>query len=104
MSARTAKPARVNGAPHRILPSSPPVVHVRRSPSGRGLIIDKCSYCGKKHLHGDGGKRERGDHGHRLAHCVDPCNQRAAAVGYILVEVAEQQSFPVAASPRVVNG
>jgi quercetin dioxygenase-like cupin family protein len=59
-----------------------PLVPVRRSRSGRGLIVDKCPHCFERHVHGAAG--ERGPwHGHRAAHCRDPLDAR---VGYVLVE------------------
>ena len=43
-----------------------------------GLVIPKCPYCGKRHVHGaDGGG------GHRVAHCIGMQSQ-----GYVL-EVAD---------------
>jgi hypothetical protein len=75
-----------------------PLVPVRRSRSGRGLVVDKCPFCFERHVHGAAGERGRGPgrsiwHGHRLAHCRAP---RDAGVGYVLVEVAEPRSFPCA--------
>jgi hypothetical protein len=70
-----------------------PLVHVRRR--GRLLIL-QCPHCRKRHVHGDGGQRGRGMHGHRLAHCRNP---RDAGVGYVLVEVSEPQTVPTARPP-----
>jgi hypothetical protein len=75
-----------------------PVVPVRRSRSGRQLIIDACPYCGKRHTHGDGGQRERGWHGHRVAHCrKQPAGMSA---GYIIVETSPLISYPCAVPYR----
>jgi hypothetical protein len=54
-----------------------PVVEAHRR--GRSLIV-YCPFCCKRHFHGDAGKRDPGDHGHRIAHCD------AGGLGYLLVE------------------
>ena len=48
-------------------------------------VVQKCPYCGKKHYHGAGGKRDNPLTflGHRVAHCFGP---NADNRGYILVE------------------
>jgi hypothetical protein len=58
-------------------------------------------------MHGDGGQRERGVHGHRLAHC----RNAPLGAGYTLIEVATPVSYRVierglmacAAKPQVVR-
>jgi hypothetical protein len=63
-----------------------PVVAVRRSQCGCQLIVERCPFCNERHVHGDGGNRRRGNHGHRLSHCRRPPTPDA---GYLLVEVSE---------------
>jgi hypothetical protein len=56
-----------------------PVVRVRKQKENPDLFefIDKCPYCGKKHIHGSNCA------GHRIANC------RIDGKGYILEEVKE---------------
>jgi hypothetical protein len=74
-----------------------PLVPVRRSRSGRQLIVDRCPHCFERHHHGAAGERGCGPgrsiwHGHRVAHCRDP----RAEDGYFLVECAVPPTFPCA--------
>jgi hypothetical protein len=71
---------------------APPVVEVRRirHPHGDLLLIPRCVYCGKKHVHGAGSKADCGDHGHRVSHCYSGPRNR----GYYLYEPCEQQPPP----------
>jgi hypothetical protein len=73
-----------------------PVVPVRRSQCGCQLIVAACPHCGAAHAHGDAGRRSRGNHGHRIAHCRRPPTPGA---GYVLVEVAEPVTWVKSAEP-----
>jgi hypothetical protein len=85
-------------APPSALTDCAPVVPVRRR--GHTLIVERCPYCGRRHVHGDAGRRERGEHGHRLAHCRE---RTAGNPGYVLVETAAPRAFqrarPLAKAP-----
>lgn len=56
-----------------------PIVECFRE--GIHLVILKCPFCGRKHLHGGGGSD--GGAGHRVAHC--PPGTPGADRGYVLV-------------------
>jgi hypothetical protein len=76
----------------RLGTSDAPAVPVRRR--GRQLIVEQCPHCGRRHVHGDGGRRERGWHGHRVAHC-----RERQAIGYHLVECSEPETIPASQAP-----
>lgn len=63
--------------PPRRFDGPPPIVQVIRR--GDGLIVAKCPYCGKKHVHGASGAG-----GHRASHCVG-----LQTPGYVLELVDE---------------
>jgi hypothetical protein len=66
-----------------------PIVPVRRSRSGRGLIVDECPHCFERHIHGAAGKSGPGEHGHRVAHCR---SQDGNCAGYDLIERLDEPS------------
>ena len=49
----------------------PPTVETKRvhHRCGDVLVVEKCCYCGQRHLHGPGSKTDCGNHGHRVADC-----------------------------------
>lgn len=59
--------------PNRVVGGKPPLVEARQK--GGLLIIARCPFCGKRHVHGAGG-----GYGHRVSHCIG-----FETPGYVLV-------------------
>jgi hypothetical protein len=66
---------------------------MRRARCGCCLVINRCPFCGKRHVHGDAGDPGPGFHGHRLGHCRE---WQTAQVGYVLVECATPVTYTLA--------